>query len=126
MSLAHSFGGAFHTPHGRLNAIFLPAVIEANAASCGAKYASLARKAGLSSGSDAMALRALKNAIIRLRRSLQLPETLAQAGIELKQLSEKSGELINATSEDPCCKTNPMTVEDFMIRRILEEVAGRV
>ena len=123
-ALAHSFGGAFHTPHGRLNAIFLPAVIEANAASRGAKYASLARKAGLSSGSDAMALRALKNAIIRLRHSLQLPETLAQAGIELKQLSEKSGELINATFEDPCCKTNPIQPSKEMVQRIIAEVAG--
>ena len=123
-ALAHSFGGTFHTPHGRLNAIFLPAVIEANAVFCGTKYASLARKAGLSSGSDAMALRALKNAIIRLRRSLQLPETLAQAGIDLKLLSEKADELIKATLEDPCYKTNPIQPGKEMIQRMIAEVAG--
>jgi len=27
---------------------------------------------------------------------------------------------------DPCCDSNPIKVEDFMVRRVLEEVTGRV
>ena len=34
--------------------------------------------------------------------------------------------IAKAALEDPCCKTNPMPVEDFLVRRILEEVTGRV
>ena len=33
---------------------------------------------------------------------------------------------VRAALEDPCCKKNPLQVEDFMVRRILEEVTGRV
>lgn len=123
-ALAHSIGGSFHTPHGRLNAIFLPAVIEANETVCGAKYAHLARRAGLSSGSDVMALRALKNGIIRLRRSLQLPETLSQAGIDRKQLSKKMDDIVKAALDDPCCQTNPLQPNKDLIQRIITEVAG--
>jgi len=34
--------------------------------------------------------------------------------------------IVEATLADPCCGTNPMKVEDFVVRRILEEVTGRV
>jgi hypothetical protein len=33
--------------------------------------------------------------------------------------------IVRATLEDPCCSTNPMPVEDFLVRRVLEEVTGR-
>ena len=125
-AMAHALGGMFHVPHGRLNAILLPSVIECNAHGAAAKYAKLARSAGLGGSADTMGVRNLKNGLIRLRRELQLPQTLTQAGIDPRQVWHKSRELVNATLEDPCCKTNPVAVEDFMVRRILEEVTGRV
>ena len=125
-ALSHSLGGAFHIPHGRLNAILLPAVIECNAHFTPEKYARLARSAGLGGSADTVALRNLKNALIRLRRELQMPSTLSQAGVDPQEVWHKSPELVKATLEDPCCKTNPMKVDDFMVRRILQEVSGRV
>ena len=80
-AMAHSLGGLFHVPHGRLNAILLPAVIGCNAGAAGAKYAQLARAAGLGGSADTIAVRNLRNGLIRLRRELNLPETLAQAGV---------------------------------------------
>lgn len=124
-AIAHSIGGEFHTPHGRLNAILLPAVIEQNTPVCAHRYANLARTAGLSGGSDTMAVRSLKNALIRLRRNLQLPETLHQAGIDTKALSNKMDALIAAALADPCCVTNPIEPSKEMVRRIITEVAGR-
>lgn len=125
-AMSHSLGGAFHIPHGRLNAILLPAVIDCNAHFAGEKYARLARSAGLGGSGDVVALRNLKNALCRLRRDLKLPATLAQAGVEPGQVWYQSGQLVESVLKDPCCKTNPMTVDDFMVRRILEEVTGRV
>lgn len=125
-AMAHSLGGLFHVPHGRLNAILLPAVIELNAHAAGAKYAVLARAAGLSGSAETVAVRSLKNALIRLRRELGMPATLAQAGIDPGRVWRESKQIVEATLADPCCKTNPMTVEDFMVRRVLEEVTGRV
>lgn len=124
-AMAHALGGMFHIPHGRLNAILLPAVIEMNARGAGEKYARLARASGLGGSAEVLGVRNLKNALIRLRRELQLPQDLRQAGVEPALVWHKSKEIVAATLADPCCKTNPILVEDFMVRRILEEVTGR-
>ena len=125
-AIAHSLGGMFHIPHGRLNAILLPSVISCNAHVAGAKYAALARAAGMGGSADTVAVRNLKNGLIRLRRELKLPATLAQAGVSPQEVWHSMDAVVEAALADPCCKTNPMKVEDFLIRRILEEVTGRV
>lgn len=122
---SHCLGGEFHIPHGRLNAILLPAVVEANAAFCGTRYAQLARAAGLSGGSDVMAIRALKNALHRLRKNLGLPESLSQAGISPATVQAKMDMLVSASLADPCCETNPVKPTAHMVRQIITEVMGR-
>ena len=123
-AMSHALGGMFHVPHGRLNAILLPAVISCNAYAVGEKYAALARAAGLSGSADTVAVRNLKNALVRLRTELKLPGTLAKAGVSPRDVWHNREELVSAVLEDPCCKTNPVPVEDFMVRQILEEVTG--
>lgn len=125
-AMAHSLGGMFHVAHGRLNAVLLPSIVGCNAHVAGKKYAELARAAGMGGSADTIAVRNLKNGLIRLRRELNLPETLAKAGIDPRDVWRNVGEIVQATLEDPCCRTNPMPVEDFLVRRILEEVTGRV
>ena len=125
-AMAHALGGMFHVPHGQLNAVLLPSVIATNAHVAGDKYAQLARACGMGSTADTIAVRNLRNYLIRLRRELKLPETLAQAGISPGALRSAMNEVVSATLADPCCKTNPMKPEDFLVRRILEEVTGRV
>lgn len=125
-AMAHSLGGVFHIPHGRLNAILLPSVVACNAHVAGKKYADLARSAGMGGSADTIAVRNLKNHLIRLRRELKLPETLAQAGVEPRAVWAAAKQIVDATLADPCCATNPMKAEDFLVRRILEEVTGRV
>ena len=124
-AMSHALGGQFHVPHGRLNAILLPAVVTCNGESAGAKYADLARKIGLGGSNDAMALRNLKNALIRLRTSLKLPGTLAQAGIDPAEIRANVDQIITAVLKDPCCATNPAPVTDEMVRAVLREVTGR-
>ena len=125
-AIAHALGGMYHIPHGRLNAILLPAVIGCNAHAAGEKYAKLSAAAGLVGNAPAIAVRNLKNALTRLRRELNMPATLQQAGVSPMQLRQDMNTIVKAALADPCCASNPMGVEDFMIRRILEEVAGRV
>ena len=125
-AMAHSLGGQFHLPHGRLNAILLPAVMDCNSHICGSRYAALARSAGLTGASDMVAVRNLRNGLTRLRRELGLPQTLKEAGVNPKEVRFYGEQIVKATLEDACCKTNPLPVEDFMVRRILEEVTGRV
>lgn len=125
-AMAHSLGGMFHVPHGRLNAILLPSIISCNAHAAGRKYAELARAAGMGGSADTIAVRNLRNGLIRLRKELDLPETLAQAGVDPRAVWGNVGAIVQAALEDPCCKSNPVAVDDFMVRRILEEVTGRV
>lgn len=124
-AISHALGGEFHTPHGRLNAVLLPSVLDVNGEKALARYAALSRRLGLSAGADAMALRALKNALTRLRRELNLPETLAEAGIPPARLREKLEVIVSSALADPCCATNPVQPEAHHIRHILHEVMGR-
>jgi alcohol dehydrogenase class IV len=125
-AMAHSLGGMFHVPHGRLNAILIPSIVSCNAHVCGKKYAELARAAGMGGSADTIAVQNLRNGLVRLRRELNLPETLSQAGVDPRAVWRNVNELVEVTLEDPCCKANPMVVEGFLVRRILEEVTGRV
>ena len=124
-ALSHSLGGILHIPHGRLNAILLPEVINCNAAYAGAEYAKLARMAGLGGSADTIGVRNLRNGLIRLRKELNLPTTLKEAGIPPQKLWYHSKEIVEATLKDPCLQTNPVRCEAFQIRRILEAVSGR-
>ena len=123
-AMSHVLGGMFHVPHGRLNAILLPSVISLNAHAAGVKYAALARKAGLGGSADTIAVRNLKNGLVHLRKQLQLPATLQQVGVDPRQVYAKTGDIVAAVRKDPCCKTNPIAVEDYMVRSVLEEVTG--
>jgi alcohol dehydrogenase class IV len=71
-----------------------------------------------------MALRNLKNTLIRLRKGLDLPENLQQAGIDPAILKANMDHLIKAALNDACCKTNPVNVEASMVRKVLEAVMG--
>lgn len=123
-ALSHALGGEFHVPHGCLNAILLPGVIACNAAAAAPRYGRLARQTGLSTGGDAVALRALKNALIQLRRALSLPQNLSQAGISPLQLREMLDKLVAAALADPCCATNPVPPTRELARQVLLEAAG--
>ena len=124
-AISHSLGGLFHVPHGRLNAILLLPVISCNAHAAQRKYAELARAAGLGGSADQVAVRNLKNGLARLRRDLELPQTLSEVGISPRELWSNMPGIVSAAMADPCCKTNPLPAEEFLIRRILEEAAGR-
>ena len=71
-------------------------------------------------------LEPLADAIFAQTMKMAAPETLAQAGVDPRSVWRSAEQIVKAALEDPCCKTNPMEVEDFLVRRILEEVTGRV
>ena len=124
-AMSHALGGMYHIPHGRLNAILLPAVVSCNARFAGQKYANLARSAGFGGSAETIAVRNLKNGLIRLRKELKLPSTLVEAGVNPRKVWQDADAIVKAALKDPCCETNPAAVEDFMVRQVLEEVTGR-
>ena len=124
-ALSHALGGLFHIPHGRLNAILLPEVVACNAVAASADYAELARMAGLGGSADTIRVRNLRNALIRLRKELNLPATLGEAGVPLDKLRACGREIAEAALSDPCMKTNPVKADAFLLGKLLEAVSGR-
>jgi hypothetical protein len=53
------------------------------------------------------------------------PETLAQAGVDPREIGYRMGDIIQAALKDPCCRTNPVKPDAAMLRKLLEEVTGR-
>ena len=122
-ALAHSIGGVFHVPHGRLNAILLPEVIGCNRTAC-ADYAKLARMAGFTGSADTICVRNLRNALVRLRKELHLPATLLEAGVSAQKLRQHRDAIIRAALKDPCMETNPVKADAGMLGSVLEAVSG--
>lgn len=119
-AMAHVLGGAYHIPHGRLCAMLLPHVMEANADTARGAYARLARVCGLSGATERLSLRNLITAIVRLRTSLGMPATLRQAGADCTELQK----LVPDILQDACCATNPVPPTAAVIGRILKAVSG--
>lgn len=123
-ALSESIGIVFHLPRGHLAGILLPAVVACNAHAAGRRLAELARAAGMGGSNDAAGVRNLKTALIRLRRELGMPSTLAQAGVNPRWVWSNAKRIVELTLENSECRNNPVTVDDFLVRRILEETAG--
>jgi alcohol dehydrogenase class IV len=83
-SLAHPIGAYFHVPHGLACALYLPAVMEFNAAACPEKFASIADAMGQNVAGlqrEAAAEQALV-AVRGLLEKMDLPKTLSRLGIQ--------------------------------------------
>lgn len=122
-ALSHALGGAFHTPHGRLNGILLPAVIEFNAETCVAPYRQLATRCGLLGATDTLTTKALVRALIQLRRQLQMPRTLKEASISPEALKPRLHQIAQSASQDPCCAANPRPATVQQLEQLLWAVA---
>lgn len=120
-AMARTLEQTYGAPYGALCGILLPTVIGCNAYAAGEKYGKLARLAGLSPGAGS-----LQNGLVRLRRELAMAGTLAQLGIDPRQVWLDSEKLVQKILLDPACAGNPIQVEDFMIRRVLEAVTGHI
>lgn len=109
-SLAHALGGAYHLPHGRINAILLPHVMAwhvETARESAAKYGQLAKMCGL-----APTVRALISGLRRLARSIGEPERFPKE-IDIHRIAAQA-------VTDRCTDTDPAAVTESGLRTILE------
>lgn len=123
-AMEDSLGILFHLSRGKLAGILLPAVIGCNAHAGGSRLAELARIGGMGGSSETVGVRNLKAGLIRMRRELGLPATLAQAGVNPRWVWSNAKKIVELTLENPECRNNPVTADDFLVRRILEEITG--
>lgn len=112
-ALAHALGARLHAPHGKVNGLLLPKVIEANArdAATAKKYARMAALLGLSPNA-----RALSGAMKRLGQRLGLPEKLSGT-VDPKAVAADA-------RADFCMDGNVKTFTDNELEKIIREVVG--
>ncbi len=119
-SLAHKIGAIFHIPHGCCNAILLPYVIQFNKKVCLARYADLARAAGMPGRTDAQLVISYEKAIQAMNKELGIANSFQEHGVtEEMYLAHKDAIAHNAVL-DACTPENPREVDDALMGRILE------
>jgi acetaldehyde dehydrogenase/alcohol dehydrogenase len=135
-SLAHKIGGEFRIPHGRANAILLPAVIAYNAQKptkfvsfpkyetfiADQRYAEIARAIGLSFTDTADGVEKLILAIRKLRAQLNVPRSISECMIEEKTYLAAIPELAEKAYNDQCTGTNPRMPLISELEQILRDI----
>lgn len=120
-SLAHKWGGEYHTAHGRTNAILMPLVIRYNAQKptkfasfpkynhfvADERYAKIARMLGLPARTTEEGVTSLIEAIRKLNASLGIPEKFKDLGVDPADFEAKVDYLADRAFEDQCTTANP-------------------
>ena len=120
-SLAHKIGAEFHISHGRTNAILLPYIIKYNATMptkfvsfpkyehyiADYKYSLLAKRIGIEFNNTKEAIDKLVEKINDLNKSLNIPKSFSEYGINESEFLSKIDILADKAFEDQCTNTNP-------------------
>lgn len=120
-SLAHKWGGEYHTAHGRTNAILMPHVIRYNATKpskfasfpkynyfiADERYAEIARMLGMEARTTEEGVNSLIMAIRKLNQSLGIPEKFQDLGFAPSDFESKVDYLADRAFEDQCTTANP-------------------
>ncbi|RAW14530.1 bifunctional acetaldehyde-CoA/alcohol dehydrogenase [Paenibacillus taichungensis] len=120
-SLAHKWGGQYHTAHGRTNAILMPHVIRYNAKKptkfasfpkyshfvADERYAEIARILGLPARTTEEGVTSLINAIRKLNKTLGIEESFQDIGFDAKDFEAHVDYLADRAFEDQCTTANP-------------------
>lgn len=121
-SLAHKLGAAFNIPHGIANALLLNQVIKFNATDCPtkqcafsqykfpnakAKYGQIADELGLGGKNDDEKVSLLIDAITQLKKDVNVPLSIKDAGVSEKDFMEQLDDLVEQAFDDQCTGANP-------------------
>lgn len=119
-SMAHKSGRLLGVPHGCANAIYLPHVIAFNAPEAADKFADIADLLGLSGNNAEEKTAALITYIEELNKSLNIPATLKEFGVDEKLFTDNLEVMTTKAVKDPCSGTNPRSINDDEMRRLFE------
>ncbi|CAM3600989.1 propanol dehydrogenase [Streptococcus sanguinis SK1 = NCTC 7863] len=133
-SLAHAAGAKFHVPHGRLNSILMPHVIQYNAGiefnnrnrqatdkTVASRYQDIAKLLGCSASSPVSGVRQLVEAIKKLQRKLEMPTSLREYGVKADAFAQYKVEISEAALHDGCTPTNPRVPTAEELLKVLEK-----
>ncbi len=122
-SMAHKTGAAFstgHIPHGCANAIYLPYVIQFNRENAEARYADIARYAGIKGTTDAELVDGLIAKIDTYNGQLGIPKTLKAFGVDDGEFLEKLDTIAELAVGDACTGSNPRPIDADQMAKLLK------
>ncbi|MDR1512751.1 MAG: iron-containing alcohol dehydrogenase [Propionibacteriaceae bacterium] len=132
-SLSHAIGGLFPLPHGRLNSIILPHVIEFNAGrlgfgptgltEVGQRYAHLGLVVDVTASTPRGRVLGLIEDCRALARRLHLPDRLSEAGVPKDDYLRALPQLAQAALADRCTAGNPVPVTVKDLSTLLAQIA---
>lgn len=126
--LAHALGGVFHIPHGKINAMLLPLVIDYNAATCSdairERYARCAALAGIKQGDQHTRIQQLSRQIRALNQRVGIPATLRELNISTHDVEQQRTRLIDAALADGCTASNPHAHTRYAVSQLISQIAG--
>ncbi|WP_159566647.1 1-propanol dehydrogenase PduQ [Budvicia diplopodorum] len=126
--LAHALGGVLHIPHGKINAMLLPIIIEFNAAqqqkTAIDRYVTCAQIFGLNSHSGPYAVKQLVNEIRRMNQTMGIVHSLKALGSDLQLLAKNRDSIIQAALDDGCTQTNPRKASAAEVDRLITKIIG--
>ena len=85
-AIAHTFGGLYHVPHGKANAIILPIVLEEYGQKVEKQLAELARAIGIKEGDDTLCAQLFIREIYYLNKTMNIP--LRIEGLQKKDINQ--------------------------------------
>ena len=122
-SIAHSIGGKFNIPHGKINAILLPYVIRANGESGAAdSYNEISKELGFVKKDEDNGVEALAVFTEILKQTFSIPTNLKAYGIDRDEYMGAVDSIIENVKNDTCTKTNPVKLSDTEIKKLLIKI----
>jgi alcohol dehydrogenase class IV len=106
-SMAHKSGAVFHIPHGCLNAIYLPVVIDYNRKVCAERYAEIARSIDLPGATAEELTDAFRDFCTGLNDQLNIPQSLSEYGIAEEMFLGNVDRISANAVLDACTGCNP-------------------
>jgi alcohol dehydrogenase class IV len=115
-ALAHPLGALYDAHHGRLNAVLMPYVLEANRSAIEDKIKRLSNFLAISNDFDGFL-----DWIMQMRLELKIENTLSELGIDHKQVDR----LAKMATEDAAAGSNPIPFSQAEYKAILVKALGK-
>ncbi len=122
-SMAHKLGAMYHVPHGVANALLIRQIIKYNASDapkkqatfpqykfpCAkTKYGQIADELGLGGKNDDEKVQLLLDAVDKLMKAINLPNSIKDFGVDEKTFMDNLDELVELAYDDQCTGANPV------------------
>lgn len=129
-AIAHNMGARLKIPHGRVNAMLLPRVIEFNSGvkgynctdvnACTKKYAEIAKIMGFEGSNHRILVKKLISETEKLIKKIGMPLTFSECKVKL--LDEDIELIAEGALKDGCINTNPVPVKKEDVVEILKKL----